>query len=1493
MNLPHHPYRVSSASLILWVVVRCALAAEPDILTFGAGADYPLAVTVDAAGNVYVAGSAQSTNLLDAPVVHRLTVNASTNTADAFVLKLDSAGAPVYLTYLGGSGDDAAYGIQVDANGCVYIAGYTTSTDFPTAHAIQSALADTNISGGDGFVAKLDASGAALVFSTYLGGSGQDWCAAIVLDPEGNVLVTGTTSSTDFWTLNALQPTNGLSSGVAWNGLNPEGSDAFIAKLRPAGTALVYATYLGGSDWDLARGLAVDRQGNAYVVGESSSTNLPTANAFQLRPATNRYSLDAFLAKVNRDGTALVYSTYLGGTATDEALAVAVDEAGRAHVAGVTSSRDFPLTRPLQSDLSGGSIPGVTWPPSDGFVTQFSADGDELVYSTYLGGNDGDSINALALDRVGNVWLTGALEQYVDGRPAGGLPLVAQLGAGGGSVRLAASVTRCGVGYGTGVALAPNGDAWVIGRMLRSDSVTHALSFEALAQPFVARVPNAGSGTNPAPLLRLARPVAGTILGTNVSTTLHATVADLGGQVQRVEFRVDAEWVGTTTNAPYEVVWRPTRLGATALEVIAVDDSGLQATSCPVRVTVVAAPPNDRFEQAEPIFDLDVTVTGTTSGASAEPGEPSVALGPYFPVPPRQGAAEARAAAVGPLPGLAGRPVGSQELRRTVWWCWAPNFSGVYTVCAQSLEASALLTIYTGYGLNDLKVVARGCRLATNSTWRATFQANYGRVFFFSMEDTGEGPGDVTLQVRLAQSPANDDFTHRMPLEGAPVTATGSNVEATSDSVYGPYYDWWTGASVWWSWIAPADGVFFVSAAGSGFYPDVAVYTGTNVDDLRAVATSQVDGMNERSLLGFNAKAGTPYAIRVASPGLIIGDLRLEITPSAPPPNDSWTRALVLTGAAARVAGTLSGASTEPGEPATVGYASVDQSVWWMWSPPTSGVFTVTLTTTNNVLVSLAVYAGLAPSNLTLIDLGRDRFDFSPRRDTVLTFRAAAGTDYYVVVGGVGYLGTDFELRVEPVRPPANDGFENRIMLAGPAFTVEGSNVNATRDTGEPDFPVGGYTPRTASVWWSWTAPEAGRYLLELESDAYDLEAVFLLGDVLTNLGYANYQTRVYPDPPYQNLINVLSNTTYQIRVSSGTAAPAGFRLSLRPAARPLNDDFTNRLELSGPVVQLAVDTLGATMESGERSDLSCSGWESDQASVWWTWTAPSNGLFALEAVDIRAAIPVVAIYTGADLVDLSTVVGDRDLPYTFSTEVGVTYQIRAAGCVLYAGDLMLRLRPAQPPVNDHFTNRIRLTGSQVIAFGTNVDATAEPGEPWHYHGGYGRREDGHTLWWEWTAPASGPVSINATVQSLPRESADSSIIPMRGSVAVAVYTGSSLSTLTNVARSDYGVIFQAVAGRTYQIAVEGSGVMGQITLTILGPTPAEPARIVSVQPTPGGTVQLEIAGTAWRTHRLEVSTNLTDWSELTSLSSLLYGPVMFDWNASHYSTRFYRLRTD
>ena len=429
------------------------------------------AIAVDALGQAIIVGQTTSLNF---PVKNpRQSVRGN---GDAFVTKLNAAGnALVYSTYLGGKNEDKALGVAVDVAGNAYVTGFTKSLDFPVLKPFQG-LSRGN---AEAFVTKLNATGSALIFSTYLGGSSNDFGNAIAVDGATNVYVAGRTSSINFPKARALQK---VLRGSA---------DAFVTRLNPLGNTLGYSTFLGGSDLDFAEAIAVNALGQAFVTGTTASIDFPVKGAFQ---PVNRSigGTNAFVTKLEKLGRSLIYSTYLGGSGTpagrgepsnyvDMAHGIALDPPGNAYVTGETRSINFPTANAFQGVLRGAP---------DAFVAKLNPQGNGLVYSTFLGGNKEDVGYAIALDINLNAHVTGEtgsldfpLKNPFQGFLINSSAFVSKFSNGGNTLVYSSFLGGSAADLGSGIALDAGGQAYVTG-------TTSSLDFPT-RNPFQ---PNFGGG---------------------------------------------------------------------------------------------------------------------------------------------------------------------------------------------------------------------------------------------------------------------------------------------------------------------------------------------------------------------------------------------------------------------------------------------------------------------------------------------------------------------------------------------------------------------------------------------------------------------------------------------------------------------------------------------------------------------------------------------------------------------------------------------------------------------------------------------------------------------------------------------------------------------------------------------------------------------------------------------------------------------------------------
>jgi hypothetical protein len=420
----------------------------------GGGNDEGRGIAVDAEGSAYLTGFAASSDFPTTPGAFDLSYNGG----DVFVTKVDPSGSIVYSTYLGGTDIDFPMDLAIDAAGSAYVTGFTRSTDFPTTDGAS----DPSDNGhADAFVTKLNAAGSALLYSTYLGGNDVEVGQGIAVDPAGEAVVTGYTYSLDF-------PTTPLAHNASPNG----GPDVFVTKVNASGGTLVYSTYLGSNGSEFGLDVAIDTAGAAYVTGFTGPGFPTTPGAFD---GSANGDWDVFVTKVATGGATLVYSTYLGGSAEDRGLGIAIDPAGNAHVTGYTASPDFPTTAGAFDLSSNGSF------TYDAFVATLNASGSGLLHSTYLGGNGDDYGREIAVDGAGRASVIGDTISTDFPTTAGAVDasangiydvFVTTLDASGATLDFSTYLGGTMQDYGHDIAVDPAGSLYVIGFTESTDFLT-------------------------------------------------------------------------------------------------------------------------------------------------------------------------------------------------------------------------------------------------------------------------------------------------------------------------------------------------------------------------------------------------------------------------------------------------------------------------------------------------------------------------------------------------------------------------------------------------------------------------------------------------------------------------------------------------------------------------------------------------------------------------------------------------------------------------------------------------------------------------------------------------------------------------------------------------------------------------------------------------------------------------------------------------------------
>lgn len=519
------------------------------------------------------------------------------------------------------------------------------------------------------------------------------------------------------------------------------------------------------------------------------------------------------------------------------------------------------------------------------------------------------------------------------------------------------------------------------------------------------------------------------------------------------------------------------------------------------------------------------------------------------------------------------------------------------------------------------------------------------------------------------------------------------------------------------------------------------------------------------------------------------------------PSNDALANAVVLNGASADANGTNMSATAEQGEPSHAGQTS--HSVWWSWTAPFNGTVVIK-TEGSNFDTVLAVYTGVSVAALSKV---AEDDDGGALTSSLVQFNATAGTTYRIAVDGYGDAAGDISLSVRQTASaaPANDNFASRISLAGSVISINGSNANATSESGEPAHV--GYTA-AKSVWWTWTAPANGRVTLDTKGSSFDTLLAVYTGTAVSALLPLASDDQSGGGNASLVKFTAVQGTTYQIAVDGWLGDQGGIAMNLlfEQTVGPENDDFASARTLTGNSGGESASSRSATAESGEPPHFTgCPA----ARSLWWKWTAPSNGYVRWRTVG-SSFDTVMGIYVGGSVSSLTRIAsdddsgGNRTSAAEFATMAGVTYYVAVDGYRGASGDVRIDFSYTAAPANDNFNAASSLAGFSATASGANANATAQTGEPSH-----AGSAAAHSLWWAWTPSRSASVLITTAGSNF--------------DTVLGVYTGSALSSLRAVASNDdagfsttSAVAFFANAGTTYYLAVDGyGGRTGQIQLAV------------------------------------------------------------------------------
>jgi len=810
------------------------------------------------------------------------------------------------------------------------------------------------------------------------------------------------------------------------------------------------------------------------------------------------------------------------------------------------------------------------------------------------------------------------------------------------------------------------------------------------------------------------------------------------------------------------------------------------------RFGVEASESNDAFADAQALeTELPSFASGSNAGASKQAGEPSHA-------------------------GVAGGA--------SVWFRWTPASSGPVTLATCASDGlDPVLAVYTGSSLGALSPVAAAGsgapRPCSAGDAGVRFDAVAGTTYRIAVD--GEGASEGTFGLKLTSredGPANDAFAAAKAVPGGlPRSLSTSNEDASREAGEPQHAGNPGGASVWFSWTAPAGGKTKISACGRSLdEPLLGVYTGSALASLTEVGSA---ASGDCSSVPFQAVAGTTYRIAVDGKDGREGSFQLRFIQA--PSNDDLAKAQPLSGPPAVVSGSNAGASKETGEPDHAGDPG-GSSVWYSWTPSTSGTTFVSacLFAGKGQSALLAVYTGNDPAHLNEVaaDAGGGSTSGCFSHNSEVSFSFQAGTRYLIALDGPGGVESSFSLRLEA--EPANDDFAAAQPILGDVpQTLYGTSRHATKEPGEPAHAG---NPGGASVWYSWTPSESGIAVLSACDQfggeppllgVYSGESVATLTEVTAAAAGGE---GCYGGGSSKTEFDAVAGESYYIALDDPAGAGIwGFYLKVDLEFSPANDGFGAATEISPSSSWFYGSNRHATTEPGEPQHAGGPG----GASVWFKWTPAQDGLYAISTCAYGPLDPLLAVYTGSALGGLGLVADDDDggncsgddAEVRFVATAGTAYRIAVDGKAASTGNFEVQI--VTPPENDDFGAAGVLSGTPPLFIsGSNWLATKEPGEPSH-SGDPG----GASVWYSWT-PSQSSITELTLCSYGPLD-------PL-----LAVYTGSAPAGLTPLATEDAGedpdchdhstrLKLNAQAGTTYRIAVDGrAGSYGEFSLELRGP---------------------------------------------------------------------------
>ncbi|WP_200207479.1 hypothetical protein [Micromonospora coerulea] len=794
----------------------------------------------------------------------------------------------------------------------------------------------------------------------------------------------------------------------------------------------------------------------------------------------------------------------------------------------------------------------------------------------------------------------------------------------------------------------------------------------------------------------------------------------------------------------------------------------------------------------------------------------------------------------------------------SLWWQLTPPVGATVTVSTAGSGIDTVLAVYTGTTVDALTGVVADDDSAGSGASRVSFPGVGGRTYFVAVDGRSGVFGQVKLTWQLdIPAPPNDMFAAAIVINGAQGSSKSYTWSATKEAGEPAHEGAPGGRSVWWRYRASAAGRLHL--VSSGDYTVLSVYRGSTVGTLTRVTGARQAGLAPIAL-DVDLVAGETYSIAVDVTDLVHGPDIAELTWSLfppRPPNDYVANATLISGSSGTVDGHDVGATTsEVDEP-------LDSSVFYRWTAPSSGLY-VFDTITSDFDTQLWIYRGwgtsLAPLprvtiNDNAVTLRDDPDDFrgvvGADHTSAAGFTAVAGQVYTILLAGPATMQGRFRLRWAPAtswRPP-NDAFAAAQALTGGSGSVSGRLADSTVEVGEPGEAYG-------SIWYTWTAPASGpvRFWTGADPARHPLLSVYT-GSTLSALTLLGENGYGIATPGSRLDLTVTAGTTYRIRLAAwdGSSVQWPGTATLRwepPPPAPANDAFAAATAISGATGSVDGNSEWATREPAEPTG---NGWP--VASVWYRWTAPSSGSVSFWVTD-GELYPMVDVYSGSAVNALTVAEqvspGDEQVHpgarVTVRVTAGTIYAIQVQGSDYVNSRFRMLWSMLRPP-HDDLASAAPLSGRAGVSpagdwYATSLRATAETAEPRHDPD----RAPAATVWFRWTAPASGPVTF---------EVGEANTTNM-----FAVYTGTGYGSLTQLGRTGWetwhDLRFDAVGGTSYLIVADG-GPYGGGALRLRWSQYTDPTR-------PSGTVVVDGGASATAQRLVTLTLNATDNARVTGV---------------------------